>query len=172
MEQKVSTLAEYVANQVPGRSEFCPRKGFFRFISFHESICFRKPALMALAHWKLNLEDEYSDEFHVEIQVESLRVALDKKESFAYPEALVDLEIQVTQANYYDIFKVFVINWHFLNGAPKIANETNLPSCPTAITDRINSAFKVKIGQCGVGIFDSVDIADDYGDVDDYEGGY
>ncbi|RZJ52440.1 MAG: hypothetical protein EOO44_11795 [Flavobacterium sp.] len=106
--------AQYEANKVNGRSEFCPREGVYKFLSFYNDTCLGKPALMAKVQWKPKLSDNYSEDLTFTIQVESLRNTIDTRTSFGELEPLINKEIFISGARYIQQVKLFLLKWRFL----------------------------------------------------------
>ncbi|MEE1884362.1 hypothetical protein [Pedobacter flavus] len=107
----------YEANIVLGRSPYCPRKGCYKIISASESSCLNKPALVALAHWKLNAHDEYNPAFKVLVQLESLRFQSTFEQRKFLNSSLTGQgkEFHVFDAAYNTKSKVFELNWDFIS---------------------------------------------------------
>lgn len=101
--------ALYEANKVTGRGKFCPRIGTYRIVDIYQSTCYGKQALMANAIWKLDLTDDYNDDFVVQVQLESFTGAdASDKENWHYRE------VTVTHAVYTEQLKQFTLEWELL----------------------------------------------------------
>ena len=106
--------AQYEAQKVEGRSNECPRKGFYKILEVRPGFWLRKPSLMALVHWKLNIDDNYTDAIF-EIQLESFNLRSNGQINALHKNGtLVGIEIQVHKAIYYQENKSFIIAFNIL----------------------------------------------------------
>lgn len=106
MLQSNDVLAQYEANNVPGRGPLDPRKGIYKIISTYQGTCYGKPAQMASANWKESVNDSYSDEVFT-IQLESFKVGCDPMNT----TNLSGREINVISTTWYPQFPLFTVKW-------------------------------------------------------------
>lgn len=148
--------AQYEAKQVNGRSEFCPRVGYFKILATYQGVCLGKPALMAKANWKLEKNDVYTSDIF-EVQLESIkRNADDEEKSMLDSPSLIGREFQVTTITYQIETQKFLISWHF--------NEANLSARQLNDMTELN-AFKIDLDKLE-------DDFDDFTDCESYEEEY
>lgn len=154
-------MAQYEAKQVIGRSEFCPREGVYKFLSFYDDTCLDKPALMAKVQWKPKISDNYPQNVTFIIQVESLRKTLDKKHFFSNTNDLIGKEIIVSAASYVPQVKVFAITW------------TVVASNQDDLVKQLNSALLKNPAQIDLNGLDDFDLDDNESSNElDFDGGY
>ncbi|GGC63189.1 hypothetical protein GCM10011387_15990 [Pedobacter quisquiliarum] len=106
MLQNKDVLAQYEANQTPGRGQFDPRKGIYKIISTYQGTCYGKPAQMATANWRDSLNDSYSDEVFT-IQLESFKVGCDPLDT----TNIIGREINVSSTTWFPEFPLFIIKY-------------------------------------------------------------
>jgi hypothetical protein len=101
--------AQYEANKVQGRSEWCPRVGFYKVQSTYNGTWLNKPARMAIVNWKSSASESYLQELTFHIQIESLLIS---SPGSTFDEA--GKEFKVISAQYVFQVKMFMIEWEFL----------------------------------------------------------
>lgn len=159
MEDVRKQLEQYEANKVQYRTQFCPRKGYFRIVSVYTGFCLGKPALMAKINWKLQQLDDYSSQTF-EIQLESFKSNSSKEQLEIFKSSdLIGKEIRVSHILCYNKPHTFLLTWEFL-------------SSPTVSLSELNKLLKNNPGSVNLGANDDFHIPDNYGDVDFFEGGY
>lgn len=102
--------AQYEANKVQGRSEWCPRVGFYKVQSTYDGTWLNKPARMAIVNWKSSASESYLQDVTFHIQIESLLLL---NPGSTFDEA--GKEFKVTSAQYVSQVKMFMIKWEFLS---------------------------------------------------------
>jgi len=106
MQKSDEALAIYFANKVPGRSDLCPRIGFYKIVSIYQDFCFGKIATMAKAHWKLRQTDAYSA-LIVCVQLQSFK----KGNNPLITDGIIDCEIEVIKAIWRPNIPSFELSW-------------------------------------------------------------
>lgn len=145
--------AQYEANKVEGRSEWCPRIGFYKVVSIYNGTWLNKPARMAIVNWKSSASESYLQEITFHIQIESLLLS---SPGSAFDEACKEFE--VTSSLYNLEFKIFMIKWQFV---PK-----------KTTVDELNELLTKNIGSINFDDLLDLDLDDNqFGDFD-FEEGY
>lgn len=151
METLDKISAQYEANKVTGRSQFCPRKGYFKILTTYQGFWQNKPALMAKANWKLDFTDSYSSQIF-EIQLGSLVNNSSKEQSnILLNENLESKEFHISNALCHLNPYKFEIEWSFL---PR----------PTLSLEEINKIFRDNIQNIDLDQLDDFDLDEDFGD--------
>jgi len=131
-------LAIYMATKVPGRSDLCPRIGFYKIISVYQDFCFGKISTMATAHWKLKQSDAYSASI-VCVQLQSFK----KGNNPLITDNIIDCEIEVIEAVWDSNIPSFELSWQLLQ-----ANQLTLAN--------INKLFSGKVKEFNISQVDSM----------------
>lgn len=151
--------AQYEAQKVNGRSEFCPRVGYFKILTTYQGFWQNKPALMAKANWKLDFKDSYSSQIF-EIQLGSLVNNSSKEQSnILLNENLESKEFHISTALCHLNPYKFEIEWAFL-------------SRPLFSVEEINKILNDNIHNIDLSQLDDFGSTEDFGDDHDFDGGY
>ena len=138
MQKSDEALAIYIANKVPGRSDLCPRIGFYKIVSIYQNFCFGKISTMAKAHWKFRKSDVYSN-LIVDVQIQSFK----KGNNPLITDNIIDCEIEVIEAVWDSNIPSFELSWQLHQ-----ANQLTLAN--------INKLFSGKIKEFNISQVDSM----------------
>ncbi|TCD16965.1 hypothetical protein EZ456_23745 [Pedobacter psychrodurus] len=138
MQNSDDFLALYNAKKVQGRSDLCPRIGYYKIISVYQDFCFGKISTIAKAHWKLRKSDSYSD-LIVTVQLQSFK----KGDNPLISNNIIDCEIEVSKAIWLPNIASFDLNWE-------------LKQKPIFNTREINKLFSRKIKDFNIAHVDSM----------------
>jgi hypothetical protein len=107
-------VALYQSLQPDTRSTKCPRKGIYKVLDVYEGHFYNKFAMMARTVWKYAENDNYNDDFVVDIQLESLkRNCSPERIELLRKSSLVGRELKVHFAMNTDI--KFILKWSILD---------------------------------------------------------
>jgi hypothetical protein len=145
--------AQYEANKVSGRSQWCPRIGFYEVVSTYSGTWLNKPARMAIVNWKSSASESFALGITFHIQIESLLLS---NPGSTFDES--GKEFKVTSAQYVSQVKMFMIKWEFI---PK-----------KTTVDELNKLLSKNMGNINFDDLIDLDLDDNqFGDFD-FEEGY